>query len=84
MDQGDHAKEKKLFVLAEKFFADRNIRIGQLLFVDRYRLLAPMRFLQKFALERAGERHFAFGAAADGADIAMHGGTTPPGAPLAA
>ena len=34
----------------------------------------PMSFLQVFALERAGERNFAFGPAADRADIALNGG----------
>jgi hypothetical protein len=43
-----------------------------------------MRFLQEFALKRAGERHFAFGTAANRADVAMNGGAAPARAPFAA
>jgi hypothetical protein len=84
MDERNHAKEKKLFVIAEEFFGYFDIWIGQLLLFDKYGFFAPVCFLQKFALEGAGERHFAFGAAADGADIALDGRTVPPGAPFAA
>jgi hypothetical protein len=84
VDQGNHAKEKKLLMIAKKFFGYGDIRVGQLLLVDEYGFFTPVSFLQKFALERAGERYFAFGTAANRADVAVHGRTAPPGAPLAA
>jgi hypothetical protein len=71
-------------MLAKKFFRYLDIRIGQLLLVYEYRLFAPVRFLQKFALERARERHFALGTAANRTNVTLDGGTAPPRAPLAA
>ena len=42
-------------MIAKKFLGNGDVRVGYLLLVDRYRLFAPVRFLQKFAFKRAGE-----------------------------
>jgi hypothetical protein len=71
-------------MVANEFFGDSDVRLGYFFFIDRYRLFAPVGFLQEFAFERAGERYFPFRSAANGADITVDSRTMPARAPFAA
>ncbi len=82
--EGINTKEQQLFVCADHFFADGYFWVRDLVFADRERLLAPVGLLKIFALERTGEGDLAFRAAANCADIAVHGGTSSSSAPLTA
>jgi hypothetical protein len=84
VNERNHRKQEKFFVVAKELFGDGDVRVGYLLLVNRYGFFTAVSFLQKFTLERARERHFPFGAAADGADIAMNRRTMPPGTSFAA
>ena len=64
-------------MVSNEFFRDDYVGIRELILGNGDRLLMPMCFLQPFAFERAGERHFALAAAADGANIPANRGTIP-------
>ena len=59
-------------MLAQKFFADSNVFVRNL--VDRPGLLVPASFLEMLAIERTVDGIFALRAAAGGADFAAHTG----------
>ncbi len=52
LHQRVHAKQQQLFMGAKEIFRDLNVNVRQLMFGNRQRLFAPVRFLQILAFKR--------------------------------